>query len=151
MKCALFEEASLINCTQRFIVSHPEHWVLAWLVISNVFSLYFMIIVWFEYKHLGCSFYCTLKMLLKKASFWTMIFFFLFTTIYDILRFDTTDGMSVAMSLMLLLGVPPLSWLSFGSITFPPFSGQVEMNQTSGTNMRCGFSCCIGFPLLCTV
>ena len=119
-KYALFEEASIINCTQRFIVSHPEHWVLAWLVISDASSLYFMIIVWFEYKHLGCSFYWTLKMLLKKASFWTMMFFFLITTMYYILRFDTTDAMSVTMSLMLLLWCPSTLLVVFRFNYLPP-------------------------------
>ena len=104
-KCAMYEEASIVNCTQRWIVSHPEHWVLTWLVISNASSLYFIVVVWLLHKQLSQKF-MTLKKLYRKASFWTMIFYFIATAVYYGLRFDTTDGMSVAMSLMLFLWCP---------------------------------------------
>lgn len=101
----LLDKASIFNCTQEFLVPRPERWVLVWMVISIISSLFLIIILWLNKKQLNYSF-VSLKILAKKGSFWSLNVFFLITFVYYAIRFDNENGMTKAMSILLLLRLP---------------------------------------------
>ena len=104
-KCVILDKASILNCTQEFLVPRPERWVLVWMVTSLISSLFVIIILWLNQKQLNYSF-VSLKVLRKKGSFWSLNVFFVITIVYYGIRFDHENGMTKAMSILLLLRLP---------------------------------------------
>ena len=78
-KCALYENASIFDCTQEFIVAGPKEWILFWLVmsISSSIILYFI-----------CSAHKRVKIwtTCNNVSFWNRMILFLFTLVSFFMR-----------------------------------------------------------------
>ena len=101
----LLDKASIFNCTQEFLVPRPERWVLVWMVISIISSLFLIIILWLNKEQLNYSF-VSLKRLRKKGSFWSLNVLFLISFLYFAIRFDVENGMTKAMSTLILFRLP---------------------------------------------
>ena len=39
-QCIVFDHASVVNCSQKFFTSNPEHWVFAWLLMPWYLHLF---------------------------------------------------------------------------------------------------------------
>ena len=74
-KCALFEKASMVNCSQEFLVPEPMYWCYGWLFTSTCSSAIVISLVWIYRKRMKYSFSISIKKLIRKASFWRMNFF----------------------------------------------------------------------------
>ena len=100
-KCVIFERASVVNCSQNFFTSSPEHWIFAWLSMSMVFSLVFILIVCLNHKKLNYQ-RGKAKRIYKKGSFGSLIFLLLISSVYYFIRiFTKSDETSKAMSALL--------------------------------------------------
>ena len=105
-KCIIFEKASVVNCTQEFFTAKPEHWIFAWLFMSIVASVVFILIVRLNHKKLDYQVE-KLKRIYKKGSFCSLVFLLISSSVYYIIRiFTKSDKMSIAI--LALLFVWPL-------------------------------------------
>ena len=103
LKCAINEETTFVNCTQKYLVTNPKNYVLYWKAISSVSSLVLVFILWCDRKKLKYSFSRPLKRLKYKSSFWLTNVLFAFTFVYYIIRIDGSD---MQLSIALLMWWP---------------------------------------------
>ena len=100
-ECIIFEQASVINCSQDFFTSHPEHWIFAWLYISMVSSFVFLLIIYLNHKALNYQLQKA-KQIHKKGSFYSLIFLLLTTSMFYFIRIATNlERISEAISVLL--------------------------------------------------
>ena len=52
-KCVIFEQASVINCSQDFFISNPRHWISTWLFMSIISSFLVIFIIYINHKNLN--------------------------------------------------------------------------------------------------
>lgn len=64
-KCLIYENTSIFDCTQEFLVTHPKQWILSWLVTS-VLSSIFLGFICDAHKHLNIREKCC------NGKFWIM-------------------------------------------------------------------------------
>ena len=84
-KCIILEHASVIDCHQDGIVSNPVPMILAWLVTSNLSTLFFFLIVCGEHKLLPFQF-DKAKQWKNYRSFLRILPSLILTEIYYIIR-----------------------------------------------------------------
>ena len=90
-KCALFEKASMVNCSQEFLVPEPKYWCNAWHITSICSSAIVILLVWIYRKRIEYSFSNTVRKLIRKASFWRMNFLLSIMFIEYVIACKTTD------------------------------------------------------------
>ena len=90
-KCALFEKASMMNCSQEFLVAEPKYWCFAWQITSISLSTIVILLVWIYRKRIKYSFSNTIRKLIRKASFWRMNFLISIMFIEYIIALKTSD------------------------------------------------------------
>ena len=131
-KCIVFEQASVINCSQGFFISNPRHWVFAWLLMSILSSFLLMLIVSLNHKKLN---YQTkkAKKICKKGYVGSLVFLLLISLVYYIIRIYSTksDRISVSISILVFLWLP-VTVLVICCLNYLP---RVHWTKT-------GFSCC---------
>ncbi|XP_028392510.1 uncharacterized protein LOC114517065 [Dendronephthya gigantea] len=106
-KCVIFEEASVINCTQNFLISNPTHWVFAWLLMSIIASILLIAIIRLNHKKMN---YQTekAKSILKKGYFGSFVFLLLISLVYYVIRIYATrsEKTSISISILVFLWLP---------------------------------------------
>ena len=90
-KCALFEKASMVNCSQDFLVHEPKYWCLGWLTTSTFSSAMVISLVWIYRDRIKYSFRGSAMKLIRKASFWRMNFFLSVVFIEYTIAWQTSD------------------------------------------------------------
>lgn len=90
-KCALFEKASVVNCSQDFFLPEPKYWCYAWLITSTCSSAIVVLLVWIYRKRIKYSFSNTIRKLMRKASFWRMNFLLSIMFIEYTIAWETSD------------------------------------------------------------
>ena len=136
-KCVLFDKASIFNCTQELFVPRPKHWVFVWMVTSIISSIFVIIILRLNQQQLNYSF-VSLKVLGKKGSFWSMNVFFVITFVYYCIRFDDENGMTKAMSILLLFRLP-VTLLVVYCLNYLP---RVRFPSRENRNLNAVGNCC---------
>lgn len=71
-KCAVYENTSIFDCTQEFLVTNPKQWILSWFLMSVLSSIFFCYICG-AYKHVQ------IRKLCCNVNFWGMMTLY-FTT-----------------------------------------------------------------------
>jgi hypothetical protein len=100
-ECIIFEQASVVNCSQEFFTASPEHWILAWLSMSMVASVLFLLIVRLNHRKLNYQVE-KLGRIYKKGSFCSLVFLLFISSVYYIIRtFTKSDKMSTAILALL--------------------------------------------------
>ena len=92
-KCALFDKASVVNCSQVFLVPQPKYWCFAWMITSTCLSALVISLVWKYNKRIKYDFRSSIKKLIRKASFWRMNFFLSVVFIEYAVSWKTADGL----------------------------------------------------------
>ena len=90
-KCMILEHASVIDCHQDEIVSNPVLMILAWLVTSNLSTLFFFLIVCGEHKLLPFQF-DKAKQWKNYRSFLRILPSLILTEIYYIIRLSVVPS-----------------------------------------------------------
>ena len=99
----IYEQASVVNCSQDFFTSNTEHWIFAWLLISTVSSLVFLVIIRLNHEKLNYPFGKARK-IYKKGCFGSLIFLLVTSSVYYVMRFFTkSDEMGKGISILLFL------------------------------------------------
>ena len=102
-ECIIFEQASVVNCSQDFFTSHPEHWIFAWLLISILSSFVFLLILRLNHQTLNYQLEKA-KQIYKKGSFYSLIFLLLTSSVYYLIRTAVIlKGISDAISVLLFI------------------------------------------------
>ena len=101
-KCALFEEASMVNCSQEFLVQEPKYWCFAWLATSTCSSVIVISIVWIYRKRINYSFRISVMKLIRKASFWRMNFLLSIVLIEYGIAWTTSDRLHTILYILSL-------------------------------------------------
>lgn len=102
-KCFLYEETSIVNCSQEFLVHNPRYWVIAWLSIKVVSSIFLVLILCSNGEELNyCGIKSSFKKLKTKGSFWSMNVLFTFSLLYYSLAISNRNKTSNAMSTLIL-------------------------------------------------
>ncbi len=93
----------MVNCSQDFFTSNPEHWIFAWLLMSVVASFFFLFIILLNHEKLNYQIGKARK-IYKKASFSSLIFLLIISSVYYFMRFFAkTDDLSIAISTFFFL------------------------------------------------
>ena len=99
----IYEHASVVNCSQDFFTSNPEHWIFAWLSMSAVSSVVFLFIMLLNHEKLNYQLKKARK-IYKKASFSSLIFLLIISSVYYFMRFFVKlDDLSMAISTLFFL------------------------------------------------
>ena len=127
-KCIVFEQASVINCSQGFFISNPRHWVFAWLLMSIISSFLLILIVRLNHKKLN---YQTekAKKICKKGYVGSLIFLLLISLVYYVIRIYTTKSEKTSVSISILVFLwPPVTVLLICCLNYLP---RVHWTKTS--------------------
>ena len=104
-ECMIFEQASVVNCSQDFFTSNPENWIFAWLLMSMMSSFVFLLIICLNHETLNYQLEKT-KQIYKKGSFWSLIFLLVTSSVFYFIRIAVIlKGISEAISVLLLIWV----------------------------------------------
>ena len=119
-KCIVFEQASVINCSQGFFIANPRHWVFAWLLMSIISSLLLIFIVFFNRKKIN---YQTekAKKIWRKGYVGSFIFLLLTSLVYYIIRIYSTRSEKTSVSISILVFLwPPVIVLVICCLNYLP-------------------------------
>ena len=119
-KCIVFEQASVINCSQDFFISNPRHWVFAWLFMSIISSFLLILIICINHETLNYQ-YEKAKKIYKKGSFFSLIFLLVFSSFYYFVRFFSmrSETISWLISTVVFLW-PPVTALLVCCLNYLP-------------------------------
>ena len=102
-QCMIFEQASVVNCSQDFFTANPEHWIFSWLLISMLASIVFLLIIRLNYRTMNYQLK-EAKRIYRKGSFASLIFLLITSSVYYLIRIATTlEGISEAISILLFI------------------------------------------------
>ncbi len=124
----MYEQASVINCSQDFFVSNPRHWVFAWLFMSISSSFLLILIVYLKHKKLN---YQTekAKKIYEKGYFGSLVFLLLTSLVYYVCQIYTTKSEKTSVSISVLVFLwPPVTVLLICCLNFLP---RVHWTKTS--------------------
>ncbi|CAB4012026.1 Hypothetical predicted protein [Paramuricea clavata] len=119
-KCIVFEQASVINCSQNFFISNPRRWVSAWLFMSIISSLLLILIIRMNHKKLNYQ-RKKAKKIYKKGSFFSLIFLLVVSSVYYIVRIFgmRSETTSLFISILVFLW-PPVTVLLVCCLNYLP-------------------------------
>ena len=103
-KCIIFEQASVINCSQDFFISNPRGWISAWLFMSIISSFLAFLIIYVNRKKLNYQ-STGAKKIYKKGSFFSLIFLLVVSSVYYFIRIFSMgfEPMSLLMNILIFL------------------------------------------------
>ncbi len=128
-KCVIYEHASVVNCSQDFFTSSPEHWILAWLSMSTVSSFIFILIVRLNHKKLNYQL-GKAKRIYKKGSFASLIFLLFISSVYYFIRiFTKSDETNAGQAMSFLFFFWPV--LTAAVICCMNYLPRVHWTETS--------------------
>ena len=119
-KCMIFEHASMVDCHQEGLWPDPESWIFAWIFLSFLSSLSFLIISWHGYK-LGLLKFHRNKVSCawKKSSFVSLFLLIIPTSIYYAFRIASgvSGGKNRGTSSILLIW-PTIMWIVVWALNY---------------------------------
>ncbi|XP_028392512.1 uncharacterized protein LOC114517067 [Dendronephthya gigantea] len=119
-KCIIFDQASVVNCSQDFLISNPRHWVLAWFSMSLTSSVLLLLIIYLNYKKVNFQVEKA-KKIYKKGYFVSFVLLLLVSmAFYSIRLYNArSEKTSFSVSILILLS-PPVTILLICCLNYLP-------------------------------